>query len=158
MDSVFIKDMEHKVKTLMSPDDEETWRRVGLFDKVDKLQKGPLGTASISNKVIHSIGHFCNPSHLTLQNPSSLEPILPPSNDIWASTQSTFMHPGPSNFSSSQQGHREPHAQVQSASFRQKLWKANKKAKRLVLGNDVGLEDTYRMALCSLIGRVSYNL
>jgi hypothetical protein len=37
------------------------------------------------------------------------------------------------------------------------MWKANRKAKRLVLGSDVGLEETCRMALCGLVGRLSYN-
>ena len=29
--------------------------------------------------------------------------------------------------------------------------------KRMVLGSDIGLEETYRLALCGLVGRLSYN-
>jgi hypothetical protein len=65
--------------------------------------------------------------------------------------------PGLSNPSlSSLGGFKDPADQSQSVSYRRKLWKANKKAKHLVLGNDVGLEDTCRMALCALVGRLSY--
>jgi hypothetical protein len=37
-----------------------------------------------------------------------------------------------------------------------KVWKASKKSKRLVLGDDVGLEDLCRMSTSALVGRVSY--
>ena len=71
--------------------------------------------------------------------------------------QSNFVPPGLPNPSLSSLGGFKDHSdQFQSASFRRKLWKANKKEKRLVLGNDVGLEETCRMDLCSLVGRLSY--
>jgi hypothetical protein len=35
-------------------------------------------------------------------------------------------------------------------------WKSNKVVKRMVLGSDIGLEETCRMALCGLVGRFSY--
>jgi len=65
-------------------------------------------------------------------------------------------HPKGHYSSSAPQGFRDTEAKGHSISFRRKEWKANKKAKRLVLGSDVGLEDTCRMALCSLVGHVSY--
>jgi hypothetical protein len=39
---------------------------------------------------------------------------------------------------------------------RRKAWKPNKKARRMVLGSDVGLEESCRLALCGLVGRLSY--
>jgi hypothetical protein len=47
--------------------------------------------------------------------------------------------------------------QSSPSGFKRKLWKANKAAKKLLLGSDVGLEETCRMALCGLVGRVSYH-
>jgi hypothetical protein len=35
-------------------------------------------------------------------------------------------------------------------------WKANKVVKRMVLGSDIGLKETCRLALCGLVGRISY--
>jgi hypothetical protein len=40
---------------------------------------------------------------------------------------------------------------------KRKLWKPNKVTKKLVLGSDIGLEETCHMALCGLVGRVSYH-
>jgi hypothetical protein len=41
--------------------------------------------------------------------------------------------------------------------WKQKLWKPNKVTKNLVLGSDIGLEETYLMSLCGLVGQVSYH-
>jgi hypothetical protein len=54
------------------------------------------------------------------------------------------------------EGTQEPGVQVQFDPCSRKTWKANRKAKRLVIGSDVGLEQTCRMALCGLVGRISY--
>jgi hypothetical protein len=40
---------------------------------------------------------------------------------------------------------------------RRRQWKANKVLKRMVLGSDIGLEETCRLALCGLVGRFSYS-
>jgi hypothetical protein len=52
---------------------------------------------------------------------------------------------------------RKPHKQPHPTGVRRKLWKANRKVKRMVLGSDVGLEETCRMALCGLVDKISYN-
>jgi hypothetical protein len=36
--------------------------------------------------------------------------------------------------------------------WKQKLWKPNKVTKKLVLGSDIGLEETCLMSLCGLVG------
>jgi hypothetical protein len=36
------------------------------------------------------------------------------------------------------------------------VWKSNKKTKRLVLGDGVGLEDLCKMSINALVGRISY--
>jgi hypothetical protein len=41
--------------------------------------------------------------------------------------------------------------------FKRRLWKPNKVTKKLLLGSDVGLEETCCMELCGLFGRVSYH-
>jgi hypothetical protein len=40
---------------------------------------------------------------------------------------------------------------------RRRVWKPNKRIKRMVLGSDVGLEETCRLALCGLVGRLFYS-
>jgi hypothetical protein len=40
---------------------------------------------------------------------------------------------------------------------RRRIWKPNKVPRKLVLGSDIGLKETYNMALCGLVGRVSYH-
>jgi hypothetical protein len=40
--------------------------------------------------------------------------------------------------------------------LRKKAWKPNKKLRRMVLGADVGLQETCRLAMCGLVGRLSY--
>jgi hypothetical protein len=40
---------------------------------------------------------------------------------------------------------------------RRRLWKPNKVPRKLVLGSDIGLKETCHMALCGLVGRVSYH-
>jgi hypothetical protein len=47
--------------------------------------------------------------------------------------------------------------QSSPSGFKRKLWKPNKVTKKLLLGSDVGLEETFHMALCGLVGRVSYH-
>ena len=44
-----------------------------------------------------------------------------------------------------------------STGIQRKAWKTNRKVRKMVLGSDVGLEETCRMALCGLVGRFSYS-
>jgi len=46
---------------------------------------------------------------------------------------------------------------TKSSRVRRKAWKPNKRARRMVLGSDVGLEESCRLALCGLVGRLSYS-
>jgi hypothetical protein len=39
---------------------------------------------------------------------------------------------------------------------RKKAWKPNRKARKMILGGDVALEDVARPALCRLVGRLTY--
>jgi hypothetical protein len=40
---------------------------------------------------------------------------------------------------------------------KRKIWKPNKVPRELVLGSDISLMETCNMALCGLVGRVSYH-
>ena len=86
----------------------------------------------------------------------SFKHVILASKVLLTSLQSTFEHQSPLFRTSSLRGHRKPFDPTQPVGFHRKVWKANKKAKRLVLGNDVGLEDTCRMELCALVGWISY--
>jgi hypothetical protein len=46
---------------------------------------------------------------------------------------------------------------VANQGFKRKLWKPNKSLKKLLLGSDVGLEETRQMALCGLVGCIYYH-
>jgi hypothetical protein len=52
---------------------------------------------------------------------------------------------------------RFTHRFSQQTGVRKKVWKENKHVRRMVLGADVGLEETCRLALCGLVGRLSYS-
>jgi hypothetical protein len=52
--------------------------------------------------------------------------------------------------------HRNPITASRVPSKGRKAWKSNRKNKRLVLGDDVGLENLCKMSLCALVGRISY--
>jgi hypothetical protein len=39
---------------------------------------------------------------------------------------------------------------------RVKVWKANKSKRRMVMGEDIGLEESCNLSLCALVGRLSY--
>jgi hypothetical protein len=41
--------------------------------------------------------------------------------------------------------------------FRKRVWKPNKRDRRMTLGDDVGLENTCRLAMCGLVGRLTYS-
>jgi len=87
---------------------------------------------------------------------ASLKTVPIPSEGCRARFQATIGPTGLPNFSETALGGiKNQHVQTHSTPFRQKLWKTNHKAKRLVVGNDVGLEDTCRMSLCSLVGLLS---
>jgi hypothetical protein len=86
----FFNILDGKVKTLMNPDDEENWRRMGLFDKVDELQKGPLGLAPSLTNPSHFSDVSCTPSSSARPLPSAVESDLPPLEDIWVKPSLLF--------------------------------------------------------------------
>jgi hypothetical protein len=56
LDSLSLNDMERTIKSLMSLVDEETWRQVGLFNKVDQLKSGPECFSTISKNAFKTTG------------------------------------------------------------------------------------------------------
>jgi hypothetical protein len=53
--------------------------------------------------------------------------------------------------------HWKSHKNTHPTGVRKRVWKENKRVRRMVLGSDVGLEETCRLALCGLVGRLSYS-
>jgi hypothetical protein len=45
---------------------------------------------------------------------------------------------------------------ARSTGSSRRLWRAKKSVHKMVLGSDVGLAETYTLALCGLVGRLSY--
>jgi hypothetical protein len=52
---------------------------------------------------------------------------------------------------------RKVRVQSSPSGFKRKLWKPNKAAEKLLLGSDVGLEETCQMALCGFVRHISYH-
>jgi hypothetical protein len=94
MGTFSINEMERNVKTLMSPDDEVTWRQVGFYDKVDDLGSGPSGFSTNTSKTTPSTGLLCSPSSLPLLSSRTLSLDLPPSDVPWTGPQSNIALPG----------------------------------------------------------------
>jgi hypothetical protein len=114
MDSLSLSALEKTVKTLMSPVDEETWRKVGLFDKVDQLKGGPEG---LSKKDYITTGFLSSQSTSPLHFPMTSKPVIPPSVTPSTGLLSNFKPQSSLLSPSSQQGHREPLETTLSAGF-----------------------------------------
>jgi hypothetical protein len=156
MGSVPINDLESNVKILMSPEDEVTWRQVGLFDKVDDSGSGPLSRPTLTNKSNLPSEDHGRILSLPLHSSGTSHPFFSSAGNLGAGPLPTAF-PGVHTGSSTLGGNCIPLNSKPTNYYRRNQWKTNRKAKRMVLGNDVGLEDTCRLTLCDLVGRISYS-
>jgi hypothetical protein len=147
--------MDTHLNILMQPSDEVVWRQVGLFDKADSLE----------NKQIKS-PYSLFKSPFLAEFPEG-QPFVPLTADRVPITVPSLSggpclssRPSPltgcSNFPTLQGIQKAPSNLVQSAPYGRKEWKSNRRAKRLVLGDGVGLEDLCKMSLYGLVGLFSY--
>jgi hypothetical protein len=127
----------------MHPSDEIIWKQVGLFEKVHSLEKKLLNfpsKPSISNSssfLVDFLVGLVSPA-LTETNAPKTTPSVP-DRPLPASNTSLPLdcssHPSFPDFQ------RAPTSSHQAASYGRKEWKSNRRTKRMVLGDGVGLED-----------------
>jgi hypothetical protein len=141
--------MDPLTNTLMQPTDELLWKQEGLFDLADSLEKRcpPPPPESLSNcpytsTVTNADTVFSPPTSFPALKSHTLTPDRPP-----------LIGPNKALISNTHRASSLPHRE---ASIGRKQWKINRKTKRLVLGDDVGLENLCKMSVCALVGRISY--
>jgi hypothetical protein len=175
--------MAHEVSALMGAIDEEEWEREGLFTTVDELCKLKAGGCSLNDPSLPSCKDFTplsfplftkGPSveRIWMQSGYVTEPSAPGLSKEWfqrfggegldtgdtkPGTGTQRVHTWASNdhfLASSQRGNLSVKDSLHKKSVR--AWKPKKVCRRLVIGMDVGLEETCQLSLCALVGRFAY--
>lgn len=145
----------------MGEEDERIWQEAGLFTSIDNIWKQDTNNYSTLQKEVvhpaqfprvspHGGGVECQPTHTD---------SLPSLSD-----SGPEVHFQTSGGNQSYEGNKEGFSGFQKKAVDKNLhtrkyrkqWKSNKVLRRLVLGSDIGLEETCRMSLCGLVGRFSY--
>jgi hypothetical protein len=134
----------------MNVADEEHWRKQGLFDLVDSVGKDY--TSSDKSPSLPSL-----PSHF---RSSPCTPCAPSFSKLLQSTSGYTTKP----FS---KGTKKKHCQHFQSQVGTKpdlnslpgrgIWRPKKIVHKMALGSDVGLPESCNLALCGLVGRLSYN-
>jgi hypothetical protein len=141
----------------MNVDDEEIWRDAGLFDKIDKVCRPPENSfpsfthqffTSLTSSSLNPITSPVSKGKLA-QVPVGAPPFVKSPNtlckeDHWKGNQ-LLKQP--------QSGRRIGFTSRDS----RRQWKAKKTIHKMVLGFDVGFTETCSLAMCRLVGRLSYN-
>jgi hypothetical protein len=148
--------MDVEVTALMSADDEAIWKRVGLFNsKVEYTAKQTVkGTfrSAWDPKLPRSLPN--------LQEENVLATVqLSGAKSKWDSSE-LLSGKKKRGFGQLDEHYRKEGG-IQNVFSRRdqgrlKPWKANKTKQRFVMGSDIGLEDACTMAMCMLVGRLSY--
>jgi hypothetical protein len=161
-------DLNGDVRALMSADDEVNWLQDSLFKKADSLGESH-GELLHTSRKLHLASdiydHLRNsPPDVTLKHLTA--PGLIPF--LGSSAEAGFKLPQcePKHVSATKQGlkggvpsviFRNSFKPSTHTGVRRKVWKLNKRNRRMVLGTDVGLDETCRLSLCGLVGRLSYS-
>jgi hypothetical protein len=141
--------MDALTKALLNPTDEIIWKQTGFFEQVDSLERRsptlppkPFPTCSTSLSADPVVSELtaqpCAPLPRSTHTFLTGLPLFHSTNPLSLRILGTLfllaecLHQG------------------------RKAWKSNRKNKRLVLGDGVGLENLCKMSLCALVGRISY--
>lgn len=146
---------------LMGEADEGLWQEVGLFKTIDRLGKlSPNLIPSSSDASAHparylSVRPLCEGVDILPTYTDSLPSLsdsLPEVQHHTIRGNQSFEDRGGGFYGYSSKA--DCNTLPQWKYHRQ--WKSNKVLRRMVLGSDIGLEETCRMELCGLVGRFSY--
>jgi len=140
--------MNSLTDNLMKTSDEELWKHAGLFGQVDALSFNQHTFPPLPSSTNTHLNSAVLPAALTSPLPSLVPPVPPPAYTSSFYHDREILSSGQDSLSAPTGLHRPPHSR--------KVWKAKRKTARLVLGDEVGLEDLYRMYTCTLVGRFSY--
>jgi hypothetical protein len=128
---------------------------VGLFEKVDSLENKLLKIPSISNNSSFPAElpvELVSPPLTTANAPVTVPSV---SDRPLPAISPSLLHDCTS-LPSFPDFQKAPTSSFRAASYGRKEWKSNRRTKRMVLGDGVGLEDLCKMSLCALVGRISY--
>jgi hypothetical protein len=148
--------LEDDVSALMGAADEALWKRADLFASTDTLG---AGTTSLTTSSFDLTSQPVSPRR-------GIEGVSPIDIGYLPGLSGSHLFAEKSLPVSGQEeggrvyGFPRSQGKVRKAlgtpGGRRRQWKENKVIKRMVLGSDIGLEETCRLALCGLVGRLSY--
>jgi hypothetical protein len=141
--------MDEMTNSLLNPSDELIWKQVGFFEQVDSLERR---NPTLPPKPYPFCQASASDAPAVTDLPAQKTAPLPRSTPSF----SVGTLPIHSSFLSESEIPRIPPVTHQVASHSRKAWKSNRKTKRLVLGDGVGLDNLCKMSLCALVGRISY--
>jgi hypothetical protein len=155
MTTARILELETNIGALMGTFDNELWQMEGTITTADCMGRVTYNLSSPQHRVRSSSAPFCS-SRESHPLPGDTFPVsYAPRRlvEFDSLVGSGYIVKRGETYSRTQQKVR---IKTNPSGYKIKIWKANKSIKKLVLGFDVGLEETYRMALCGLVNRVSY--
>jgi hypothetical protein len=142
--------MEAKVSALMSVANEALWKSVRLFSLTNVHIVATSLPSTTQNLAEHLLSSTIVTSELSvIAHLSSSAPL----SRLVSSFQRSGLHQSVGSCEHSSKVHK----------WKPKLsgcktpWKPNKTRRRLVMGSDVGLEESVCLSLCGLVGRISYH-
>jgi hypothetical protein len=143
------------VQALMGVEDKGVWEAEGLFASVDTLSSC---TASHKYTPTFMTSLASRPKSLTStefqQDTVSFSGLTDFPSDAHPSDLVTVLREKQSRaFTGPNSSEGLPSFLPQGG---RRLWRPNKAVQKMVLGSDVGLDETCRLLMCNLVGRLSY--
>jgi len=151
--------MEIEVNALMGADDEAIWNRARLFTSIDGLSVGSCGKLKkVSNAELISEPSFATrgrPVSLTLE-PSSPFPGGSYPHQKYFTMHYVGLHDTPGRLFQPRSSGGRVHIAQGGKGLSLEAWKPNRSKRMMVLGSEIGLEESCNLALYALVGHLSY--
>jgi hypothetical protein len=146
----FIKD----INNLLNKEDDIFWKEAGLLSDLPATVKLSKPSPPLQNSGDQPFDGLGSKHLLTVSTTTTLPSLVETCPQNFIPRMGGGVKQGTSGSFSSVARGKDKHLSV----FRRhkKLWKSNKVHRKMVLGSDVALEDTCRLAFCALVGRFAY--
>jgi hypothetical protein len=150
-----LANLSDDVSELMNEEDEILWWEAGLIKNIVSSEALPI---DFSSALKLSAYEGCRLSRASRVPLSALPVVLPGLEDSILEVPKVCSEFIPqSGFRGGVlSGSRGEPKKLTTLRKSRRQWSSNKVVKKMVLGSDVGLEDTCRLALCRLVGRFAY--
>jgi hypothetical protein len=160
-------DILKDIKSLLNPSNEVEWHREGVFNQADSAGKHivcpsrltasfPLPTGDCAPYLGPLSGFASNLTTLPTNSPVDVSLFTCHLQTSSLQETGTLQRRGGHKVSVSDR-QNDLHPKPSLIGNRKRAWKPNKRVRRMVLGDDVGLEETCKIALCGMVGRLAYS-